>query len=139
LLIQHLVGPSTHRVSFTTSSLPICQHSRIISLKTSNNQLFNTFLINLNLHRLLIKYMVKCKASIFSNNNLVVHDILYTRWLIYDRLPIYHRSYTNSNTYSIFIICMFLIFMFLICLWLHHYIVWCFLDLYYCLYNYAVF
>lgn len=73
LLILDIIRASAHSVGLATASPTIGKDSRIIALEAGQNQIPHTFLIHLHLHSSLAKHMIKNKAPVFANNDLVIH------------------------------------------------------------------
>ena len=101
LLILDIIGASTHSVGLATASLTIGKDSRIIALEAGQNKIPRTFLIHLHLHSSLAKHMIKNKAPVFANNDLVILQIFYAAVLVYGGLFVYHRSHSHRHPHSI--------------------------------------
>lgn len=94
-----------------TSSLSICQYCGIVSLKTTENKIFYTCLIYLDLWGIISKYMIKFIISFFGKDNFLLSIELYASTLIISNLFRDHWTNSNSNSDSSF--CAFTILIFL--------------------------
>lgn len=63
---------AAHSMSLATSSLPICENSSIITLKATENKIFNAYFKYIFLLCANIKDLVKCKSTVFSNYQLIL-------------------------------------------------------------------
>ena len=57
---------------FPTTSLPVCQYSRIIAEETSQNQILDTYVKDILLPSSNIKNLIESKCTIFPYDKLII-------------------------------------------------------------------